>query len=68
MAASYSVLVVCCLFTARWPVNELGQTKPGSTDEDKVTNLSSLGIASSSAALNFVPSGFGGAGTAKLVS
>lgn len=56
------------LFTSRWPVNELGQTKPGSADEDKVINLATLGVASSHAALNFVPAGFGGAGRLKLVS
>jgi PEP-CTERM motif-containing protein len=56
------------LFTSRWPVNELGQTKPGSTDEDKIIDMAALGVADSHAALNFVPSGFGGAGEVKLVS
>ncbi|PYM94302.1 MAG: hypothetical protein DME04_08500 [Candidatus Rokuibacteriota bacterium] len=56
------------LFTSRWPVNELGQTKPGSTSEDKIINLAALGVAGSHAALNFVPAGFGGAGQVKLVS
>lgn len=56
------------LFTSRWPVNELGQTKPGSTDEDKIVNLAPLGSAQSHAALNFVPSGFAGAGQMKIVS
>jgi len=56
------------LFTSRWPVNELGQTKPGSTSEDKIINLGALGVAGSHAALNFVPTGFGGAGQVKLVS
>ena len=56
------------LFTSRWPVNELGQTKPGSTDEDKIIDMAALGIAESHAALNFVPAGFGGAGQVKLVS
>ncbi|MFY9509549.1 MAG: PEP-CTERM sorting domain-containing protein [Rubrivivax sp.] len=56
------------LFTARWPVNEIGQTKPGSVDEDKVINLGALGVASSHAAFAFVPTGFGGAGSMKLVS
>ncbi len=56
------------LFTSRWPVNELGQTKPGSTDEDKIIDMAALGVASSHAALNFVPAGFGGAGDLKLVS
>lgn len=56
------------LFTARWPVNELGQTKPGSVDEDKVIDMAALGVAPSHAALNFVPAGFSGAGKLKLVS
>jgi PEP-CTERM motif len=56
------------LFTSRWPVNQLGQTKPGSTAEDKVIDLAPLGVADSHAALNFVPLGFGGAGLVKLVS
>lgn len=56
------------LFTSQWPVNKLGQTKPGSTVEDKVIDLTALGVAGSHAALNFVPAGFGGAGHVKLVS
>jgi hypothetical protein len=46
----------------------LGQTKPGSTAEDKVIDLAVLGVAASHAAINFVPIGFGGAGGMKLVS
>jgi hypothetical protein len=56
------------LFTSQWPVNQLGQTKPGSTAEDKVIDLAVLGVAASHAAINFVPIGFGGAGGMKLVS
>ena len=56
------------LFTSQWPVNKLGQTKPGSTIEDKVIDMAALGVAGSHAALNFVPAGFGGAGHVKLVS
>lgn len=56
------------LFTSRWPINELGQTRPGSIDEDKVIDLAALGVAGSHAAINFVPAAFGGAGQAKLVS
>lgn len=56
------------LFTSQWPVNKLGQTKPGSTVEDKVIDLAALGVAASHAALNFVPGGFGGALQMKLVS
>jgi hypothetical protein len=56
------------LFTARWPINGLGQTKPGSLDEDKIIDLAPAGVASSLSAINFVPAGFGGAGQIKLVS
>ncbi len=56
------------LFTARWPINSLGQTLPGSTDEDKIIELAPLGVASSLSAINIVPTGFGGAGQIKLVS
>lgn len=56
------------LFTSQWPVNKLGQTKPGSTNEDKVIDLAALGVAGSHAAINFVPSSFAGAGNVKLVS
>lgn len=56
------------LFTSQWPVNKLGQTKSGSTAEDKVIDLAALGVAGSHAAINFVPVGFGGAGGMKLVS
>jgi hypothetical protein len=56
------------LFLARWPVNEIGQTKPGSTITDKIVDMGALGVASSAAALAFVPGGFPGAGQLKLVS
>lgn len=56
------------LFTTRYPVNGLGQTKPGSTVEDKVINLTSLGVDSSVGAVGFVPGTFSGAGQIKLAS
>jgi hypothetical protein len=57
------------LFCAQWPVNMLGQMKPGSTSPDKVIDMAPLGVGGSSlAALNFVPSGFGGAGRLKMES
>lgn len=56
------------LFTARWPDNKLGQTKPGSVDEDKIIDTAALGVAGSLSAINFVPAGFGGAGQIKLVT
>ena len=54
------------LFTTRYNQNELGQTKPGSTDENKVTPLTPLGIASSVGGAEFVPTGLSGAGQFKL--
>lgn len=56
------------LFTARWPVNGMGQTLPGSTSEDKIIDMAALGVAGSLSAINFVPAGFGGAGLIKMVS
>jgi hypothetical protein len=57
------------LFCTQWPVNQLGQMKPGSTAPDRVIDMAPLGVGGSSlAALNFVPSGFGGAGRLKLES
>lgn len=57
------------LFTARWPVNGLGQTKPGSSSEDKIIDMAPFGVGGSSlSAINFVPAGFGGAGQFKMVS
>jgi hypothetical protein len=56
------------LFLARWPVNQIGQTLPGSTVTDKIVDMAPLGVASSAAALGFVPAGFPGAGQLKLVS
>ena len=56
------------LFLARWPQNELGQTKPGSAITDKVISLTPLGIESSLASMQFVPQGQPGAGSLKLAS
>ena len=56
------------LFTSEWPINKLGQTKTGSTVEDKVIDLATLGVASSHSAINFVPTSFSGGGQVKLVS
>ena len=56
------------LFLARWPTNELGQTKPGTTVTDKIVALGSSGVASSLSSLAFVPAGLPGAGSLKLAS
>jgi hypothetical protein len=56
------------LFLARWPENGLGQAKPGSSTTDKVIDMVPFGVASSLAALNFVPAGFAQSGHMKLVT
>ena len=56
------------LFASRWPVNELGQYKPGNTTPDKVIDLAALGVAYSHSAIAFVPGGHPGSGRAKLSS
>src|SRR6266403_3710487 len=56
------------LFVTRYPGNQLEQSKLGSTTSDKVTNLTPLGVTSSVGSLAFVPPGFPGAGSLKLVS
>ncbi|WP_447978670.1 PEP-CTERM sorting domain-containing protein [Candidatus Nitrospira bockiana] len=56
------------LFLARWPVNELGQTIPGSVVTDKIIDLDPLGVTPSPGGLAFVPPGMPGAGQLKLVS
>ena len=54
------------LFTARWPVNGIGQTRLGEFDEHRIDTVA--GIESSVSAMNFVPAGFGGAGSLKVVT
>ncbi len=56
------------LFYARWPSNELGQIKPGSTITDKVIDVAALGVESALSTLNFVPPAFPGGGTLKLAT
>jgi hypothetical protein len=56
------------LFFTEYPVNMLGEFKPGSTTVDKTVDLTAAGVAGSVGALQFVPSGFAGAGTFKLLS
>jgi hypothetical protein len=56
------------LFYTRFPNNEIGEVKPGSTTTDKIVALDPLSIGSSVGALNFVPAGFPGAGQMKIVS
>ena len=56
------------LFYSRWPVNQMGEVKPGSTTDARVIDLGPLGVASSHAALGFVPAGYSGAGGFKMLS
>jgi hypothetical protein len=56
------------LFLARWPVNEVGQTKLGSSVTDKSVGLDPFGVTPSVAGLTFVPPGYPGAGGLKIVS
>lgn len=56
------------LFLTQYPINKLGQIKPGQTTFSKTTDLTALGVANSVGAINFVPAGFPGAGQAKIVS
>jgi hypothetical protein len=54
------------LFLARWPNNELGQMRPGSTTTDKVIPLGPLGVTASPGAILFTPQGQPGGGSLKL--
>ena len=56
------------LFVTRYPGNQIEQSKLGSTTPNKVTNLTPLGVTSSVGSLAFVPEGFPGAGSMKVVS
>jgi hypothetical protein len=54
------------LFLARWPLNELGQIRPGSTITDKIVPLAPLGVTASPGAILFTPQDQPGAGSFKL--
>jgi hypothetical protein len=56
------------LFLARYPNNELGQTKPGSAITDKVIALTALGVPGSVGGVTIVPAGQPGAGQIKFAS
>jgi hypothetical protein len=56
------------LFLARWPINQLGQTRPGSTITDTIIDLAPFGVEESLSALQFVPPGYRGAGRLKFVT
>jgi hypothetical protein len=57
------------LFLARWPVNGLGQSRPGSVVTDKVIDLAPLGVAASGpGGVQIVPAGYPGAGKLQMVA
>ena len=56
------------MFVVTWPNNQLLQYLPGSTSPDLVTDLTPLGVVSSTGSCRFVPEGFAGAGNFKLTS
>ncbi|WP_415643451.1 PEPxxWA-CTERM sorting domain-containing protein [Sphingomonas antarctica] len=56
------------LFATTYSDNMLLQYLPGSTGPDRAINLSSIGITASTGTLQFVPTGFGGAGSFKITS
>ena len=56
------------LFYTRHPLNQIGQIEAGSAVNDKIVDLTPLGVASSVGALNIVPAGFPGAGQMKVAS
>jgi hypothetical protein len=51
------------LFLARYPSNQVGQTKPGSALTDKIVDLGRLGVGASPGGLVYVPEGFPAPGT-----
>ncbi len=56
------------LFASRYPVNQLGLSRPGSQTTDKVIDLAPFGVEGSHASLVFVPGNFPGAGRLKVSS
>lgn len=57
------------LFCSRWPVNGLNQFRVGDYDAGKVIDLNDFGMATSHAALNFLPPEYGAlAGRPRFVS
>ncbi|MBL8879366.1 MAG: hypothetical protein JNG88_09630 [Phycisphaerales bacterium] len=56
------------LFLARWPVNELGQTRLGSSATDRIVPLAPFGVEGSISSLNFVPLDYRAAGRMKIAT
>lgn len=56
------------LFYTGYPVNTMGQIKPGSTVPDRIDTMTTPGVGGSLGTLAFTPSSFPGAGQLKLAS
>jgi len=56
------------LFVARYPSNEVEQSKPGSIASDKIVDLTPVGVSGTGCTIAFVPPGFPGAGSMKVTS
>lgn len=56
------------LFYTTYRDNRLGQIRPGSTAPDRLIDLGTVGVVSSTGTLQFVPAGFPGAGKLKVIS
>ncbi len=56
------------LFYTAYPINAIGQIKPGSTAPDKIVDLGPLGVTGSTGSLAFVPPGFPSQGRMKIIS
>ncbi len=56
------------LFLSQWPVNKIGQIKPGSTTLSKSTDLGPLGVQASPGGAGFVPKGFPNEGQLKVLT
>lgn len=56
------------LFYTGYPINTMGQIKPGSTAPDRIDSMGPFGVGGSLGTLAFVPANFPGAGQLKLAS
>ena len=56
------------LFVARYPANELEQSRLGSIAPDKVIDLTPIGVSGTGCSIGFVPPGFPGAGSMKITA
>ena len=56
------------LFVTRYPGNELEQSRLGSIAPDKVIDLTPIGVSGTGCSIGFVPPGFPGAGSMKIIA